>query len=339
MLHLLYSAITRWRRAHAEPRRLGRPVISVGNLAVGGRAKTPMAEHVARALLAAGEQPAILSRGYARGRNVDQPVVVRDAESVRASIAESGDEPLMLAERLDGAIVVVSADRARAGAVAEGLGATVHVLDDGFQHLRVARDIDLVMLDARDLRDAVLPGGRLREPLDALDHADVIVVTADAAEERAGAAGAVREIPGAQVFTAARRTAPPPPDLTAESAFLVSALAGNAQFVDAVRAAGWRVAGTAGFKDHHRYSSADASGIAAKAATAGAAFCLTTAKDAVRLREVWRADLPLHVAELTIAFDEPGALDRWLVERVAAVRRERADAERLRRQDGARRAS
>lgn len=313
MLHLLHSAITRWRRASAEPLRLSRPVISVGNIAVGGRAKTPMAALVARALLAAGERPAILSRGYARARVTDAPVVVRDAPGVRGSLAESGDEPLMLAEQLDGAIVVVSADRARAGVVAEQLGATVHILDDGFQHLRVARDIDIVMIEPRDLRDRVMPAGRLREPVEALAHADAIVTIGGAADvDRGNSTG--------KNFAAERRVSPPPADLAGARAFLVSGIADNEQFAAAVRAAGWHVAGASGFGDHHHYTTDEIESIARQADAAGAAFVLTTAKDAVRLRESWCVDLALHVAELELVLDQPEEFASWLIARVADVR-------------------
>ena len=117
-------------------RRLRRPVISVGNLAVGGRGKTPTAATIARLLIEMGETPAVLSRGYGRREADDGVVVVRDPGGIRADVARSGDEPFMLARQLPGASVLVSADRYLAGCLAEHhFGATVHVLDDGFQHL------------------------------------------------------------------------------------------------------------------------------------------------------------------------------------------------------------
>ena len=339
MLHILYSAATRWRRRHPGRRRqLARPVISIGNIAVGGRAKTPMAELVARALFEAGERPAILSRGYGRERAVDRPVVVRDADGVRAGLAESGDEPLMLAERLDGAIVVVAADRARAGVVAESLGATVHVLDDGFQHLRVARDVDIVMLHPADLTDAVMPVGRLREPVSALDDADAIVAVDDSESERALAAQALAGR-RPRVFTAARHVSPPSADLAGQTCVLVLGVAGVDHAAAAIRAAGWLVETERRFTDHHRYSVEDAEAIARDATAAGAAFVLTSAKDAVRLREVWTSPLPLHIAELRLAIDEREAFDRWLIGKFTQARAALAESRLRARQDGARRAS
>lgn len=338
MLQNLYAAATRWRRRYTRQHQLAQPVVSIGNLAVGGRAKTPMVDLVARVLLEAGERPAILSRGYGRARAVDRPVIVRDADAVRGGLAESGDEPLMLAERLDGAIVIVHPDRARAGVLAATLGATVHVLDDGFQHVRLARDLDILMLDDADLRDEVMPAGRLREPFDAIGYADAIVVLAESDAERAEAAEAVR-VPGARVFTAARRVAAPAQELAAGTGFFVSGIAGTARALAAVRAAGWRVDQERRFTDHHRYSPSDAEAIANAASSARASFVLTTAKDAVRLREVWTSALPLHIAELAMEMDQRAEFDQWLMARITQARSRRIDSERLARRDGARRAS
>jgi len=337
VLHFLHAAVTRWRRAHAHPRRLNRPVISIGNIAAGGRAKTPMTAIVARLLLEAGERPAILSRGYARANVTEAPVIVRDAAGVRASLADAGDEPLMLAERLDGAIVVVHGDRARGGAVAERLGATVHILDDGFQHLRVARDLDIVMVEPGDLGDGVMPSGRLREPVEALAHADAVVMVGGfGVPDRVYSTG---KSFGGESFGAARRVVPPPGDLAGQIALLVSGLADNAQFAWSVTEAGWRAGAHASFRDHHRYTVEDAARIARDAREAGAAFVLTSAKDAVRLREVWTDDLPLHIAELELELDRPDDFARWLIDGVTHARAARADADRRARQDGPRRAS
>ena len=152
-------------------------MISVGNLAVGGRAKTPIAALVAAALRDAGERPAILSRGYARRRPDDGVVVVRDPQGIRADLDRSGDEPLMLARQLDGVAVLVSSSRFLAGRLAETqFGCTVHVLDDGFQHFDLRRTADLLIVAQEDLdRPMTLPSGRLREPLDAAKAADALI--------------------------------------------------------------------------------------------------------------------------------------------------------------------
>ena len=184
MLSTLYAAIARrrreWYAARPEARRrLRHPVISIGNIAAGGRGKTPFTATIARLLLDMGERPAILSRGYGRTDPVEGAVVVRDAQGIRADLARSGDEPLMLARQLEGAIVMSGADRYLSGRLAEHhLGATVHLLDDGFQHFALDRDLDIVLVSAADLNGAkTLPAGRLREPADVLIAADAIVCT------------------------------------------------------------------------------------------------------------------------------------------------------------------
>ncbi len=186
MLSTIYAAVARRRREWyaARPdarRRLRQPVISIGNIAAGGRGKTPFTATIARLLMELGERPAILSRGYARTHPEDGVVIVRDAHGLRADLARSGDEPFMLARQLPGAIVMVSADRFIAGHLAEHhLGATVHLLDDGFQHLQLDRDIDIVLVAAADLAGGpTLPSGRLREPADVLVAADAIVAIDD----------------------------------------------------------------------------------------------------------------------------------------------------------------
>ena len=142
------------------------PVISVGNLAMGGRGKTPVVAHLARLLLDAGERPAILSRGYGRRRPEDGVVIVSDGTHLCADLDRSGDEPLMLARAIRGAAVLVCDVRALARTLAErALGATVHVLDDGFQHRQLGRDVDIVIIAPEDLQrppPAVRPAARAR---------------------------------------------------------------------------------------------------------------------------------------------------------------------------------
>ncbi|MGE5361104.1 MAG: tetraacyldisaccharide 4'-kinase, partial [Bacteroidales bacterium] len=178
MLSTLYAAVTTARRRrfdrHPERvRRLGQPVVSIGNIAVGGSGKTPAVAHIARLLLAAGERPAILTRGYRRRDRTEGVVVVSDGTRIRADVARAGDEPMMLARALAGVGVFVGADRYLSGLLAEGhFGATVHLLDDGFQHVQLARDVDIVLVRPGDFTDRVMPAGRLRESPSVLSRAD-----------------------------------------------------------------------------------------------------------------------------------------------------------------------
>ena len=180
-----------WYARHPDRQhRLGVPVVSVGNLVAGGSGKTPVVAAIARLLQAAGERPAILSRGYRRRTRSNQVVVVSDGATVLASVDESGDEPQMLARGLPGVPVVVCARRYRAGQVAcSRFDPSVLLLDDGFQHLELKRDVELLIVSPADLDEQVLPAGALREDLSAARCADAVLVPGPVDEmERVGAA-------------------------------------------------------------------------------------------------------------------------------------------------------
>jgi len=298
-LSTLYGAGAAWRRRwyvqHPERRRkLDRPVISVGNIRVGGSGKTPIVDCIARVLADAGYKPAVLSRGYGRKSPSSRPTIVSDGREVVATIDTAGDEPLMLARSLvsKGVSVVVGADRYACGRVAESqLNATVHILDDGFQHFALARDVDLVVTGEHDLSDEPLPHGRLREPLSSAASADAVLVDAgyqDAAE-RIGRALRVRN-----AYHITRSLLPPRMVDSGDTVVVpnesrVFAFAGIARperFFADLTSAGWDVVGTKGFRDHHRFTAGDISRVAAAAKKAGAAIVLTTEKDAVRVPAV-----------------------------------------------------
>src|ERR671920_1180406 len=184
-LGMLYGAVARarlrlYRSGFLKSERVGAPVVSVGNLTAGGTGKTPLVEWAARALWREGLRACVLTRGYGRAEEWRR-VLASDGARVLAEAAECGDEPRLLAERLLGsASVVCDRDRVAAARWArEELGARVFVLDDGFQHLRIARDLDVVTLDATDPwgGGAMLPLGRLREPASGLARADCVVIT------------------------------------------------------------------------------------------------------------------------------------------------------------------
>jgi len=314
----LYAAIVRRRREHYSRRpdlrrRLRRPVVSVGNLAVGGRGKTPIVASIARELLAMGERPAILSRGYARTQPDDGVVIVRDPDGIRSDLPRAGDEPLMLARALHGVSVVVSSDRYLAGRLAEHtLGATVHILDDGFQHLQLDRDIDIVMIGHADIaRPVTLPSGRLREPLDTLIAADAILGADD--DVRVESVGS--EAP----FFRTRRAVQVPP-LNGRPPFAVAGIASPARFFDDLRAAGCELAGTMAFRDHHPYTRATLNTIVAAARAAGADTILTTEKDYVRLL-AWRPfAMRIDCAALTMEPDPLLEFRQWLTGSLRAAR-------------------
>nr|AHZ45563.1 tetraacyldisaccharide 4'-kinase [uncultured bacterium] len=295
LLAPLYARGASWRRAwyarHPEARRrLARPVISVGNLVVGGSGKTPVVAALARWLLSEGQRPSILSRGYARKHSGDGVVVVSDPGRVLAPVEQSGDEPQMLARALPGVPVLAGPDRFVAGCIAERrFDCTVHLLDDGFQHFPLHRDVDLVLVSSDDLRDSVLPAGRLREPLEAARAADALLVTGrdgDPAEiaARLRVAHAFEVIAS---FGAPRSLKPygaaVDPIEPATRVLAVAGIARPERFYSAARAQGWDVVAELSYRDHHWFSEGDLARIGDRALAAGAQRILTTEKDAVRL--------------------------------------------------------
>ena len=328
MISTVYAAAARYRRRyyaiHPELRRkLSQPVISIGNLAVGGRAKTPLAALVAARLRALGERPAILSRGYGRRDAADGVVVVRDPGGIRADLDRAGDEPLMLAHQLDGVAVLASSSRYLAGRLAEHhFGCTVHVLDDGFQHFDLHRDADILVLARADLeRPETLPSGRLREPIDAAAAADAIVLLDGAAEE--GLRDPGRPLWRARRSQGAARLADAAGTPVASSAGPVVAVAGIANpsaFFKDLTAGGWTIARELPFRDHHRYDAADVARITSAAREAGARLIVTTEKDIVRLLPFRPFAVPVACVPMTLEIDPGGALDEWLARTIEDAR-------------------
>jgi tetraacyldisaccharide 4'-kinase len=282
-----------------RPARLGGTVISVGNLSVGGSGKTPIVEWIGRLLRDAGVPVAVLSRGY-RGSFRGDPLLVSDGVTVMADAATAGDEPVMLARSLPGVVVAVGRERTSAGRlVEERFGPRVHVLDDGYQHLRLARDLDILCLDPADLDDRPLPAGRLREGLSAVGRADLVLLTnadgygPDRLERLRGELGPERAFVvrrRALGFFAADGTERPAPSRP----FLLSGIARPERFEADVRAQVAEPAGHARFRDHHGFTAAELSEVCARARARRADALVTTAKDAVRLPPV-TLDLPLLV--------------------------------------------
>ena len=280
------------RRPHVQ-RRLSVPVVSVGNLSVGGSGKTPTVASLARLLLAAGARPVVLSRGYARRDAVDGVLVVSDGRLVLEPVERSGDEPQLLARTLPGVPVLVCADRYLSGVLAERrFGATVVLLDDGFQHLGLARDLDLLLVRAEDLDEDLLPRGRLREPLSAAKAAHAIIVPGaldDLAPVAARLGGTAPVFTLEQQF-ATPRLVRPFGDPVQDGAFgttrrlvAVAGIARPERFFTTVRALDWEIAETMIYRDHHWFTRKDVAAIHATVQNLGAGGVITTEKDAVRL--------------------------------------------------------
>lgn len=336
-LSALYGGVAQLRRAWYErvpshARSLGQPVISVGNLVVGGSGKTPVVAALARLLLARGERPAILSRGYGRRRHEDGALVVSNRERVLEPVERSGDEPQMLARALPGVPVIVSPDRHLAGTLAERqFGCTVHLLDDGYQHLQLHRDIDLLLVAKSDLDERVLPSGRLREPISAAAHADALLVTGpdDDVEEIAAALGTEVAFLVVPVFGAPRAIDSRGAVLAVggKRAVAVAAIARPERFFAAARAEGWDVVRELRFRDHHWFDVDDVQRMIAAAAEAGADVILTTEKDAMRLTSTPGA-IPWAYLPMEVVIESASKFSEWLGQRLDACRADAAEQRR-----------
>jgi tetraacyldisaccharide 4'-kinase len=296
----LYAAALRWKRRFAvEPKRLARPVISVGSLSAGGAGKTPVVAALAELLARHGYTVDVLSRGYGRASSEVERV------DVAGGAERFGDEPLLLA-RLTGAPVYVGADRYAAGVMAEGDaaagGTQVHLLDDGFQHRRLFRDLDVVLLTQADVDDWLLPAGNLREPLSWLRDADVVVLRE---EEETALRPVVGRLAGAEkeIWVIRRRLEIA---TAAQRPVVFCGIARAEGFFSMLRGEGVAAAGTVAFGDHHRYEDRDVARLIEEAGRSGADGFITTEKDAVKITDRMRTRLetvgPVVVARLAVAF-------------------------------------
>jgi tetraacyldisaccharide 4'-kinase len=291
------------------------PVVSVGNLTFGGTGKTPFVEFLARRFRFEGKRPAILSRGYRRRST--GVVVVSRGDGPLVGPEEGGDEPVAMARKLPGVPVVVAERRAEGAAAAIDLGADLLLLDDGYQHLALARDVNLLLLDAADPFGGgrLPPAGRLREPLSALARADAVVFTR---VNRADPPPEARETierwnPDVPVFTARMRSAglwdesgsPVAVSRLAARRFVaVCGIANAAGFAASLAELELRPEELFDFPDHHRYGRRDLERIRGAADRTGSAWILTTEKDAVKLEG--KTLLPVVTLRLDVEVAEPG---------------------------------
>lgn len=300
-------------------------MISVGNLAVGGSGKTPLVRSIVEHLIRRGERPAVLSRGYARTDPADGAVVVSDGVRLHADLPRAGDEPLMIARSVPGAIVVVASDRYLAGRLAETkLAATVHVLDDGFQHLHLERDVDLVLIGEDDLAWPVtLPAGRLREPLDVLAAADAVLWTGSSLQPAEVSARLRVDRVFQMTRTDGALDASPFGSRVPGPGTRVVAVAGIARpepFFDTLADLGLEVAAREAFRDHHPFAAADVARIEGMRRACDAAGIITTEKDAVRLLPLRPLPFPIAWRRLDVSIDGEPAFTDWLDERIARAR-------------------
>ncbi len=289
-------------RGLTHPRQLAWPVVSIGNLSLGGAGKTPLTIALVRLLQSRGIAVDVLSRGYGRTSTAIERVQLSPALDDPA--ARFGDEPLLIAAHT-GAPVYVGAERHRAGLLAESElpGPRLHLLDDAFQHRRLARAFDIVVLHHTDFTARLLPAGRLREPLSALRRASAFVL-------RAEDAALHERLPSRIPVWIIRRRLALPPGIT--SGIVFSGIAHPQEFLRALAAHGIDVKADLHFRDHHRYTATDITRILALARRHQAHTVLTTEKDLVRLPRTFRqqleAELTLAAPGLLVSFDDEAAV-------------------------------
>lgn len=284
-------------RGVLQTHRLAGAVISVGNISVGGTGKTPFVILLGELLKARRIEFNILSRGY--GRKTSGVLLVNP----QGTPAEFGDEPVLIARKL-GVPVIVGEDRYAAGKFAEQrFGPVLHLLDDGFQHRRLARDYDIVLLTPDDAHDRLLPAGRLREPLSSLARADAVVLTPGTSPE---------DIPleNKLVMRVARGLAL---GESPKRPLAFCAIARPERFLSQLREAGVEIAGERRFRDHHAYREQDIDLLRSTAAEQGAVGFVTTEKDAVNLGQLAARLQPLAIVAATMSLENADAtIDRVL---------------------------
>jgi tetraacyldisaccharide 4'-kinase len=299
-----------YRQRIIPSRRLPCKVICVGNITVGGTGKTPMTMYLAQKINQSGYKTAIVSRGY-RGSTESRGGIVSDGQSICMGPEQAGDEPYMIARSLKAVPVIVGKNRYESGMLAvKKFQPDVIVLDDGFQHLRLKRDIDLVLLDsASPFGNArLLPRGILREPISSLARSSACILTRHQTGTNEPVTSAIDLIkehtPPGRVFTSSHvpyyypikageqfsvnrankeDSGPEICQLTKDPVFGFSGIARNADFQNTVMKLGFNTTGFLEFSDHHRYSAHDLETIQSQAKTAGARRLVTTEKDLVRL--------------------------------------------------------
>ncbi|OPL16956.1 MAG: hypothetical protein AVO38_06555 [delta proteobacterium ML8_D] len=321
----LYSSLMKIRalaysRGYLVTSRLPCPVISIGNLSLGGTGKTPHVLAVANWLKNSGINPAVVSRGYG-GRVGRSPLIVSDGKDVLASPRDAGDEPVMMAQVLLDIPVVVGSDRFAAGELAiERFGVQAIVLDDGFQYMALFRDVDLVLLPAINFFGTqwVFPGGDLREPVSGLSRATAILLTkANAlslADQESGRRELQAMIPGRPVFLSEMRAlrfismeaeVASPDVLQGKPLFAFCALADPESFFTTLENLKVDVKGKVAFPDHYSYKGKDLIKLMTQCRRQGIKALVTTNKDRVKIEPVWRQlaandeqRLPIWVLEI-----------------------------------------
>jgi tetraacyldisaccharide 4'-kinase len=327
-----------YRKGILKQQHLDGTVISVGNLTTGGTGKTPMVLAIAEHLLAEGKNVGILTRGY-RGEKIapasqhDSPTATKTTTTTTNTLTATSDEVRLLQSRLGTRVQFgVGADRYEQGRELAKRGVNWFILDDGFQHLRLARDVDIVLIDATNPFSGgrLLPAGHLREPRSALARADIIVITRNT---RAPAIeSAIRRDSTAPIFYARPKLdaihsvaeGPPARAVVPDALpklFAFCGIGNPAAFLDDLRTWGLDIVGHKFFPDHHRYTARDAQEIQQQASATGASALICTEKDLYNLPANPQHKLPTFYCSISMQIDNPD--DFWRTIKTVAEQRAR----------------
>lgn len=325
-----------------QSRKLDTPVISIGNIVLGGTGKTPFTIYLCQMLLNAGLKPAVLSRGY-RGTAEKRNLLVSNGKEVLCSPTESGDEPWLMAKKFSGVPVAVGGVRYKSASLCQAdptLNPDIFVLDDGFQHIQLQRDINIVLIDATSPfgGEYVVPRGILREPLSSLERADAFVVTRThlEGEDRDRIRSRLNGYsPLAPVFFYSHRLSGFSPvsgtenndgpsascagDPPGSNSFVLAAIGNPLQFIRDLENLGLNISGQALMRDHHPFSQQELGRVMEEFEDSGAEFIVTTEKDAVRLSNLNLRGVPLYSAGLEVYSSDETKFREWLLERLSSL--------------------
>lgn len=303
-----------------KTRRLPRPVISIGNITVGGTGKTPVTAYIARYLLAQGHRVAVLSRGYG-GTLEGQTRIVSDGTTIMLSAEECGDEPYLLASTVQGLMVVIGTDRYSAGLLAiQQLAPDIFLLDDGFQHLRLHRDLNLLLLDfARPIGNGrTLPAGILREPVAAARRADLVIFTRTPEEtvipaDSWGLPACTSHHTIVDLLPLGSQTPVPFSHCKEVKVLAFAGIADPDSFFAELRRQGLNLVCSLHFPDHVVYDRQRLDDLAATMRASGADFLITTEKDGVKLQGISQElKERILLARLELTIDNPDHLENLM---------------------------
>lgn len=314
-------------------RSLRHPVISVGNLTVGGTGKTPLVAHLAGMLKEAGYQPTILSRGY-KGKAEDSTLLVSDGEKIFCGPEDCGDEPYWLARKLKGVPLAVGKDRYRAGGLIETKNKKViHILDDGYQHLQLRRNLNILILDATDPFGGyfLLPKGRLREPLQALQRADLVIITRshllfDEDEIEVTIRKRNRTVPilffyhdGTALSDLKSGRVVPLQVFLDKRVIALAAIGKPDLFLRDLAHYQIRVVAQSFFRDHHAFTQDQLDGVLSRLPQVGAEAVVTTEKDGVRLQRLRFKEDQIFAFQIEPRAEDPEEYRQFILNEVESI--------------------